>query len=138
MWSIDRRVGKLVEIRIWSPVTLEETVPWGEAHDALVSKIDGPYVCLVDLVDATVFPQDVVEGYVTTMKNEQRLVRTGTILNKSPTFGMQIQRMIREADNPNRRAFRDPNELFAWLSEVLDDRERARLRVLLSPHGLSP
>ena len=123
MWSIDRRVGKLVEIRIWSPVTLEETVPWGEAHDSLVSKIDGPYVCLVDLVDATVFPQDVVEGYVKTMKNEKNLVRTGTILNKSPT--------IREADNPNRRAFRDPDELFEWLSEVLDAKERARLREIL-------
>jgi hypothetical protein len=39
--------------------------------------------------------------------------------------------MIREADNPNRRAFRDPNELFAWLSEVLDEKERARLRELV-------
>jgi len=131
VWSIDRRVGKLVEIRIWSPVTLEETVPWGEAHDSLVSKIDGPYVCLVDLRDATVFPQDVALGYVKTMKNETNLVRTGTILNKSPTFGMQIQRMIREADNPNRRAFRDPDELFNWLSEVLDAKERVRLREIL-------
>jgi hypothetical protein len=132
VWSIDRRVGKLVEIRIWSPVTLEETVPWGAAHDALVSKIDGPYVCLVDLTGATVFPQEVVEGYVKTMKNETNLVRTGTILNKSPTFGMQIQRMIREANNPNRRAFRDPAELLAWLSEVLDERESARLREILA------
>ena len=128
MWSIDRRVGKLVEIRIWSPVTLGETVPWGEAHDALVSKIRGPYVCLVDLTGATVFPQDVVLGYVKTMKNETNLVRTGTLLNASPTFGMQIQRMIREANNPHRRAFRDPKELIAWLSEVLDEKERARLR----------
>jgi len=131
VWSIDRRVGKLVEIRIWSPVTLEETVPWGEAHDSLVSKIDGAYVCLVDLVDATVFPQDVAHGYVRTMKNETNLVRTGTLLNQSPTFGMQIQRMIREANNPNRRAFRDPSELYEWLSEVLDDEERGRLRELL-------
>ena len=131
MWSIDRRVGKLVEIRISSPVTLEETVPWGEAHDSLVSKIDGPYVCLVDLTDATVFPQDVVEGYVKTMKNETNLVRTGTLLNQSPTFGMQIQRMIREANNPNRRAFRDPDELCEWLSEVLDAKERVRLREIL-------
>jgi hypothetical protein len=131
VWSIDRRVGKLVEIRIWSPVTLEETLPWAEAHDALVSKIHGPYVCLVDLTEAKVFPQDVVHGYVSTMKNEQNLVRTGTLLSESPTFGMQIQRMIREADNPNRRAFRDPSELFVWLSEVLDEKERERLRDVL-------
>ena len=87
-------------------------------------------------MDATVFPQEVVLGYVQTMKNETNLVRTGTILNKSPTFGMQIQRMIREADNPNRRAFRDPKELFDWLSEVLDPKERGRLRELLVARGM--
>ncbi len=50
---------------------------------------------------------------------------------------MQIQRMIREANNPSRRAFRDPSELFEWLSEVLDAKERVRLRELLVPRGPS-
>ncbi len=136
MWSIDRTVGKLVEIRIASPVSLEETVPWSEAHDALIASVDGPYVCLVDLVDATVFPPDVVEGYVKTMKNEARLLRTGTLLNASPTFGLQIQRMIREANNPERRAFRDPRELYDWLKEVLERDERDRLRELLRARGM--
>jgi hypothetical protein len=131
VWSIDRLVGKLVEIRIASPVSLAETEPWGKAHDALIASVEGPDVCFVDLVDATVFPPDVVEAYVKTMRNEPRLVRTATLLNASPTFGMQIQRMIREANNPNRRAFRDADELFAWVSEVLDPPERVRLRALL-------
>lgn len=136
VWSIDRRAGRLVEIRIASPVSLEETVPWSHAHDALVGAIRGPYVCFVDLVDATVFPPDVVEGYVQTMKNEPRLLRTGTLLNASPTFGLQIQRMIREANNPARRAFRVPRELYDWLSEVLEPVERDRLRELLAPRGM--
>jgi hypothetical protein len=136
VWSIDRHTGKLVEIRIWSPVTLEETTPWGVAHDTLIASIEGPYVCLVDLVDATVFPSDVVDGFVKTMKNEQRLLRTGTLLNQSPTLGMQIHRMIREANNPNRRAFREPRELFEWLGEVLDGEERGRLRELLRARGM--
>ena len=136
MWSIDRRVGKLVEIRIASPVSLAETQPWAVAHDALISAIAGDYVCFVDLVDATVFPQEVVEGYVRTMRNESRLLRTGTLLNASHTFGMQIQRMIREANNPARRAFRDPRELFEWLGEVLDVSERVRLRELLRGRGM--
>jgi hypothetical protein len=124
-------VGRLVEIRIASPVSLEEAVRWGRDHDALVDRVTGPYVCFVDLVDATVFPPDVVEAYVSTMKSEGRLVRTGTLLNKSPTFGLQIQRMIREANHPDRKAFRDPDELEVWLGEVLHDDERARLRDLL-------
>ena len=136
MWTIERRVGRLVEIRIASPVSLEETAPWGRAHDDLVGAIEGPYVCFVDLVDATVFPPDVVEGYVRTMRNEPRLLRTGTLLNASPTFSMQIQRMIREANNPARRAFRDPSELAEWLGEVLDAPERVRLRELLRARGM--
>ncbi len=136
MWSVDCKVGRLVEIRIWSPVTLAETDPWGAAHDAVIAAVDGPYVCFVDLVDATVFPPDVVAGYVKTMKNEERLVRTGTLLSESPTFGMQIQRMIREANNPERRAFREPRELFDWLGEKLDRAERDRLRELLRARGM--
>jgi hypothetical protein len=131
VWSIQRRVGKLVEIKISSPVSLEETVPWSVAHDELIASINGPYVCFVDLVDAKVFPQEVAEGYVRTMKNEARLRRTGTLLNTSPTFGMQIQRMIREAQNPERRAFRDPRELAAWLGEALNEKEAQRLHEIL-------
>ena len=127
MWSIERRVGRLVEIRIWSPVSVEETVPWQRAHDGVIGTLEGPYVCLVDLVEATVFPQNVVDAYVATMKDEPRLVRTATLLNQSPTFGMQIVRMIKEANHPGRRAFRDPEELAAWLGEVLDAAERSRL-----------
>jgi hypothetical protein len=136
VWSVDCKVGRLVEIRIWSPVTLAETDLWGAAHDAVIASVDGPYVCFVDLVDATVFPPDVVAGYVKTMKNEERLVRTGTLLNESATFGMQIQRMIREANNPERRAFREPRELFDWLGEKLDRHERDRLRDLLRVRGM--
>ena len=120
--SIDRRAGRLVEIRIASPVSPEETVPWGHAHDALVGALRGPYVCFVDLV---------------TMKNEPRLLRTGTLLDASPTFGLQIQRMIREANNLARRAFRVPRELYDWLSEVLEPVERDRLRELLAPRGMT-
>lgn len=130
MWDIQRSIRRLVEIRIWSPVSLEETIPWSKAHDHLIDTIRGPYICFVDLRDAPVFPQPVVEGYVKTMKNEQRLLRTGTLLPASPTLGMQIQRMIKEAKNPARRTFRDPSELVTWMAEVLDEAERARLRTL--------
>jgi hypothetical protein len=136
VWSIERRAGNLVEIAIRSPVSVEETIPWAAAHDDVIRRIVGPYVCLVDLVDATVFPPDAVEAYVATMKNEPRLRRTGTLLNASPTFGLQIQRMIREANHPERRAFRDPGELYRSLVEVLDERERKRLAEVLGSRGL--
>jgi hypothetical protein len=136
MYALEHRVGRLVEIRIASPVSLVEAVQWGRDHNALIDSIRGPYVCLVDLACATVFPQKVVDAYVSTMRGEERLIRTGTLLNQSPTLGMQIQRMIKDANHPDRKAFRDPRELFAWLGEVLDDAEKERLHdVLLQRMG---
>jgi hypothetical protein len=138
MYRVERHVGRLVEIRIWSPVSIEEAVVWGRDHDAVVASVGGPYVCLVDLVGAAVFPPDVVARYVETMKSEQQLLRTATLLSPSPTLGLQIQRMIREANHPERRAFRDPRELEQWLGEVLDGGERARLATLLAERRSLP
>jgi hypothetical protein len=53
-------------------------------------------------------------------------------------LGLQIQRMIREANNPNRRAFRDPDALVAWLGEVLSVQERIRLAAVLRETGRVP
>ena len=131
MYTITHHTGRLLEIRIWSPVSLEEAVRWGKDHEDMVNSIRGPYICFVDLTFATVFPQDVVDAYVATMKNEPRLLRTATLLNQSPTLGMQIQRMIREANHPDRKVFRDPDELSRWLAEVLDAPEQGRLSQLL-------
>jgi hypothetical protein len=141
MYTIHHHTGRLVEIRIWSPVSLEEAVRWGKDHEDMVNSLHGPYICFVDLIDATVFPQDVVDAYVATMKNEPRLLRTATLLNQSPTLSMQIQRMIREANSPDRKVFRDPDELSRWLAEVLDAPEQARLSHLLrdrQPSSPSP
>jgi hypothetical protein len=135
MYSLAHRVGRLVEIRIWSPVSLEEAVRWGRDHDALIERVAGSYLCLVDLVDATVFPQPVVEAYVSTMKSEARLLRTATLLSASPTQGLQIQRMIREANHPERRAFRDARALAAWLGGVMTEAEKARLEEVLAGRG---
>jgi hypothetical protein len=131
MYSIENHVGRLIEIRIWSPVSVGEAGRWGREHESVVGSMTGSYACFVDVVDATVFPQDVVDALLESMKHEPRLLRTATLLSPSPTLGLQIQRMLREANHPERRAFRDPRDLEAWLGSVLTQPERARLRELL-------
>ena len=56
MWSIVHEVGALVEIRIWSPVSVDEASPWAAEHERTIKNIADEYVCFVDLVGATVFP----------------------------------------------------------------------------------
>jgi len=131
MYRVVHSVGRLVEIAIWSPVSLDEVQQWGRDHDAVVGSVGEPYVCLVDLRGATVFPLDVVQAYVSLMKAEQELVRTATMLPESPMVAMQIGRMIREAGHPQRQAFDDAEALLGWLGEVLGPMERVRVRALL-------
>ncbi|MDI1443443.1 hypothetical protein [Polyangium sp. 6x1] len=135
MYKVENRVGKLVEIRVWSPVSAGEAVAWARDHDAAVSAIGGPYVCLVDLFDAKVFPQDAVDAYTAVMQTEPHLKRTGTLLSHSPTSALQVRRMLRETDNPVRRAFTEVRPLLDWLDPVLTQLERARLREVLAEHG---
>ena len=49
----------------------------------------------------------------------------------SPTnaiFSLQLERLLREAQNPARRAFRDAQPLLKWLSEILTPEELARAK----------
>jgi hypothetical protein len=135
MYTIVHRVGRLVEITIRSPVSLEEAFRWQNDHNAAIRQVGGPYVCYVDVVEATVFPPDVADAYVATMRNEPKLLRTGILLNEDPVLSLQVQRMIREGNVPTRRTFRAPHELEAWLGEVLTPPERTRLGELLAARG---
>ena len=49
-------------------------------------------------------------------------------------FGLQVERMIRDANNPARRAFRDVGVLQTWLGEVLAAAEKTRLQEFLGGH----
>lgn len=135
MYSIENMVGSLVEIRIWSPVSVEEAIAWGQEHDRVVASVRGEYVCFVDLVDASVFPQRAVDAYTAVMRDESRLRRTGVLLGDSPVHALQIERMLRETANPVRRAFHDVAGLLEWLDVVLGPVERSRLRHVLRECG---
>ena len=132
MYTIAHSTGKLVEICIWSPVSVEEATRWAHEHDLVLQEIKGPYACIVDVVEAAVFPPAVVDAFVATMKREPRLLRTGVLLNQSPTLRMQVQRMLREANSSARRMFEDAEGVAHWLDDVLDARERKRLREVLA------
>ena len=125
----------MLEIRIWSPVAADEAEPWAREHDRIVRALVGEYVCFVDLVGATVFPPAAVAAYTAVMKDEPRLRRTATLLGDSPVQGLQVERMLRDADNPVRRAFKDPQAVLAWLDPVLGPLERVRMRSVMRQRG---
>jgi len=57
---------------------------------------------------------------------------------KGAAFHLQAERIVRDSKCDDRRTFRNPHEMAAWLDEVLDDAERARVRAFLSEDNRAP
>ena len=53
-------------------------------------------------------------------------------------FHLQAERLVRESKSVNRRSFHKPQDMAAWLDEVLDDAERAGVRAFLSEDKRAP
>jgi len=59
-------------------------------------------------------------------------VRKKTAILLAPdhvVFGMQFSRLVREIGDPMRQSFTEPDELLAWLSDVLNDAEKKRAKL---------
>ncbi len=130
MHTIESKVGRLIEVRFWPPMLGEEPGAWRRDHERMIAAMLNTYVFFVDLTDAPVFPPDMIEAFSQTMRNEARLLRMAILLGTSPTLGLQMQRLVRDAQHPHRKIFREPREAETYLSEILTLSERTRLHEL--------
>lgn len=125
--------GRLIEVRVKPPLTLDEVKQFVVEHKATVSRIPDRYVGVVDLHRAHVFSPEVADALVQLLSQmADRVDRTAFLIGKSEVFALQIERVIRQAANPNRRSFRDPGQLKEWLGEILSESERSRLGEFLA------
>jgi hypothetical protein len=66
-------------------------------------------------------------------RGNRELTRSAILLTASDaTFAPQVERLVREAGNQNRRSFRATEPMLAWLGEVLTPSERERASAFLS------
>jgi hypothetical protein len=132
MMTLERHVGRLCEARFVTPVTVEETHALIAGVRQLFAATTGPVVFCCDARKLPLFPPEVADLLTALMRADNpRVERTGLVSGPSSVFGLQIERMFREAGNPGRRAFRARADLEAWLGEVLNKAEIARMRSFL-------
>ena len=132
MYTIENRVGRLIELRVESPVTYEELLQFHDTLAKVCKPIRGQLSVCTDLAGATVFTQPVTKLWTSIIKQESPLVdRNAVLVGEGAVFSMQVERIIREAGHQNRKAFLSPTELTAWLGEILTVRERTRLEAYL-------
>ncbi len=130
MHKVEHKAGRLVEVKLASPLTPAEVQQFVGELTAIITKIPGgKYIGVVDLLDAHVFPVAVADGLIQLLSTASpRVERTAMLIGESATFALQVERVIRSANSDHRRAFRRAEELETWLGEVMTAEERVRLR----------
>ncbi len=132
MFSSENREGRLIELRVVTPMSAEEMLALQEKHLEVTRGVEGEYAVAVDMRRAQVFPPQIAERFIALMSRlNPRLMRSAVLINESAVLGLQAERAIETAGDADRRAFRDPVALEHWLGEVLTARERSRLRDFL-------
>ena len=128
MYRVENPAGRLIEVKLASPLVIEEVEQFTQKYVEVMRKIPVRYVGVVNLLEAYVFPKNVADGLMKLLSGAAAHVeRSALLIGESAVFGLQVERLIREANNPNRRAFRHGPELVAWLSEVLTAAEKKEL-----------
>jgi acyl-CoA synthetase (NDP forming) len=134
MFVVERRVGRLVESVMRSPVTLEEIERGDRGMDQVARSMRGASIVVIaDFREAkfllTEYAAQLTEVF---RRHNSHVERSAIVTSASSAVGvLQMERMIREANYPGRRAFRDAQEAATWLGEVLTPAECARLRAAL-------
>ncbi len=134
-------VGRLVTTRAVQVRSVEEARSIRAAvGQAIMGRASGVIMC-TDWRAIRVFAPEVADALLDMFKGTNARVIRGALLLPSgnATFGLQLERLLREAGNSARRAFRDTDAMLAWLGEVLDDDEaRSAAEFLGAEAGNSP
>lgn len=131
-FSAECRVGRLVEARL-SWMNDAADVQRFLEQMRLAFKLAGNSVICADWRQALVLPPRAGDALLELLRQGNRhFVRSAVLLApENAVFGLQVERLCREAGNPARRSFRQVQPLLAWLGEVLTPLESVRAEEFL-------
>ena len=135
MFTVDRQHGRLVEARVQELPNRAEADAYYEAITAAVVAIPLPDKAIIfaDHRPVLIYPPAVADRLVELFTSVNRRVERAALMvaRTNATVSMQIERIVRESQNPHRRVFYDAAPCESFLSDVLSPMERMRLRKLL-------
>jgi hypothetical protein len=132
MFSVDVKVGRLLEVRLVAPVTVVDIDITRERLGLFFRTFPGKLVACGDFSRADVFLPDVATRVLETFKHDNpKIERSGILVSASAIFSLQLERLVAQANNSARRCFREPFELKAFLGNLLTRDEHGRLAAFL-------
>jgi hypothetical protein len=131
MLSAENVVGRLIEVRATGRLVSADAAqrPGGLRYDRARG---GPVMC-VDLRRAGVADQNAVAVLIETARSRSEMPERQAILLRpqDAVLAMQVARIVQLTNDTISRTFTSVDEVRAWLGEVLDLQERARLTLFL-------
>ncbi len=136
MFTMECREGRLGELRFGAAFASSEMPMIRSRLLDIHASHRGKLVFCVDLRALDRFGPDEEKQLIALMQADNpRVERSAMLVNASGRFGLQVLKMIQEADNRARRVFREPAEVAQWLSAVLTPAESTRLSEFLLEVG---
>jgi hypothetical protein len=136
-YSVECRVGRLVEARLLIPRTPAEVGAFAEELRRVFTSLPGKFVICADWCAATLLAPDVADALADLLRRGNPFIERSAILlsRNNALFGLQVERVIREAGNPARRTFRQAAPMRSWLAEVLRHEERISMNEFLADYA---
>jgi hypothetical protein len=133
MYEVGARVGRLIEARLVALADVDEVARFEQAMAQAFAAMSGRSVVCADWRQANILPPMVADRLTALLQRGNPHVERSAILlaREHATFNLQVERLVRESQNPARRTFRDPAAMAAFLGEVLTPAERARVAAFL-------
>jgi hypothetical protein len=140
MHTIEKNVGRLIEAQIGSPLTLADVESIVQQTRLHVLGVQGKAVCCVDLTLLYSLPLEATEAFVALFtRDNPRIERSGFLVaRRQSSIGLQMDRMIRQGNNPARQSFEERRQVQQFLDEVLTPPESQRLRQFLLSSSSPP
>jgi len=135
MFSVEMHVGRLIEIVMSSPLPLPEVEGLIRDVRMNVMAASEPVLICVRMERLRVMLPEATEPLLGMLRRDNpKVVRSGYLLaQRYGSLAMQVDRIVREANNPNRRWFTQLDELRTFIDEVARPDESARLAAFLAP-----
>ena len=133
MFSIESKVGRLVEIRIEDLESVKEVELVGRRFLAVVAGVKRRRVVVcADYRQVRLLAARVADAFRDMMATTNpRVERSAMLLPPASTQTLQIDRIARETRFAGRRTFREAAALERWLCEILENAEIRRVREFL-------
>jgi hypothetical protein len=132
MHSVEIHAGRLVEITLRGPVSVDDVRDFRGLMASRVMSVPGRVVICGDLRSLEYVEDEVKVMLIGIMRADNpRLVRSGHVVTAGTRSAKQVIEAIRESQSDDRKCFTEVSSLAAYLGEVLEPFEKVRLHTFL-------